>query len=91
MDSKRDHRGGHRNIYDQIDLEIINSKGPGSEISVKFTLKISSKIECTPFNIFFPKRQIFISTFYSSSLKIKSEIMAHLEMPGIFFILHFGR
>jgi len=31
MDSKRDHRGGHRNIYDQIDLEIINSKGPGLE------------------------------------------------------------
>ena len=33
MDSKRDHRGGHRNIYDQIDLEIINSKGPGPEKS----------------------------------------------------------
>ena len=31
MDSKRDHRGGHRNIYDQIDLEIINSKGPGPD------------------------------------------------------------
>ena len=34
MDSKRDHRGGHRNIYDQIDLEIINSKGPGPEKSI---------------------------------------------------------
>ena len=38
MDSKRDHRGGHRNIYDQIDLEIINSKGPGPEKST-FKLK----------------------------------------------------
>ena len=36
MDSKRDHRGGHRNIYDQIDLEIINSKGPGPETVIKF-------------------------------------------------------
>ena len=34
MDSKRDHRGGHRNIYDQIDLEIINSKGPGPENNI---------------------------------------------------------
>ena len=31
LDSKRDHRGGPRHIYDQIDLEIINSKGPGPE------------------------------------------------------------
>ena len=46
--------------------------------------------ECT-LQYFFLKRQIFISTFYSSSLRIKSEIMAHLEMPRTFFILHFGR
>ena len=45
MDSKRDHRGGHRNIYDQIDLEIINSKGPGPETVIKFSTKIS--LECT--------------------------------------------
>ena len=43
MDSKRDNRG-HRNIYDQIDLEIINSKGPGPETSVKFAHKISSRM-----------------------------------------------
>ena len=44
MDSKRDHRGGHRNIYDQIDLEIINSKGPGSEKSMnpKYQEKLKS-------------------------------------------------
>ena len=76
MDSKRDHRGGHRNIYDQIDLEIINSKGPGPEASsrTKFLLEYS---------IFFSKTKNFYKHILFVILKNK--------VRNNFFILHFGR
>ena len=88
MDSKRDHRGGHRNIYDQIDLEIINSKGPGPE---KFKIygpyimrNLKSLFSKFLWNMFSPKRfqkmvsrMIIFGIFYSSSLQ--SKIMAKFE------------
>jgi len=70
MDSKRDHRGGHRNIYDQIDLEIINSKGPGPEKSLnpKYNGFLKFLFSDVILNMF---SQMIFGIFYSSSLESK--------------------
>ena len=75
MDSKRDHRGGHRNIYDQIDLEIINSKGPGPEKSFQNIMDF--------FKLFFSDvlRKMFspMIFWYIYSSSLESEIKAYAK------------